>query len=742
MTQSAVESPDSGREPSRRDSQQLLRSSLLVPNDTCWRIEQTEHLSVLIDAEAYFVALRSALVQARERVFILGWDVDSRTRLGSEDTVKDGLPLQLLPLLQVLLDRRPELQVYVLSWDFSMIYTLEREWMPSWVFTHAHPRLHFQLDSAHVVGASQHQKLVVVDDTLAFTGGIDLTIRRWDRTAHDVDDRARRDPEGELYPPMHDVQLCLDGAAASALAESARERWQRATAHHAGAAVPAAISGKRAPTTLWPEQLPYSFETLPVGLSRTFSTLIPEDPDIHEIARLTERVFQTAQRYIYIENQYFTSSIAAKALVACLEKPEGPEVILVLPVMESGWLEQSSMGILRKQVLARVRSSDRHGRLHMFYPQLPGSQHGLHIHCKLMIADDQLLKIGSANLSNRSLGLDTECDVSIETRPEDPDYERISDGVRSVLARLLAEHLELDERDCRERLDAAPSLVAFIEAERAHSKPRRLERLPEHPPDPALDLRSLGEWAVDPERPMAGETFVSGLFPIRVRIPWLRGAAASVALIVPVLLMTVYAMPHAVQLEQWTRSSTHLVWLWLAYTLAATLFAPLSLLLGAVCTLLDSGVAFAFALSGALLSASLSHGIGRIFRPWTLRWLHSQRVRQLQHSARIRAVRATIIARLLPVGNFTASNLLAGALAVPFGRFWLGNLAGLAYGSALVVGFAKCAQLAVRTPSALNVALCCVAGILLIALSYGAASVVGRTFSAAERAARNRPHQG
>src|SRR5436190_223066 len=83
------------------------------------------------------------------------------------------------------------------------------------------------------------------------------------------------------------------------------------------------------------------------------------------------------------------------------ERATGADVILVLPLLESGWLEQSSMGMLRRQTLAKLRRSDRHGRLHIYYPKLPASEHGLQIHGKVMICDDRMLKIGSANLSNR-----------------------------------------------------------------------------------------------------------------------------------------------------------------------------------------------------------------------------------------------------------------------------------------------------------------------------------------------------
>jgi len=712
------------RRPSETPLPDAERPSLLVPGHTCWRIETADRASALVDAAAYYGALRSAIAGARKHVFILGWDVDSRTRLCADKRPRDGLPACLLPFLRAVLRRQKDLHIYILAWDFSMIYAFERELMPSFVFSRVHPRLHYQLDSAHMVGASHHTKLVVVDDDLAFVGGIDLTIRRWDHPSHRVADDARRDPEGEPYAPMHDVQMCVDGAAARALSELARERFRAAAESGKPALTPPALGPEpRHMGAPWPAGLEPDFRDVPVGISRTSSGTPVAPRTIHEIASLTRRAFATAERYIYIENQYFTSSVAARALCECLEKPEGPEVVLVLPVLESGWLEQSSMGVLRRQVLARIRQSDRHGRLHIYYPKLPGSEHGLHVHCKLMIVDGRALKVGSANLSNRSLGLDSECDVTIEARPGDRDEARIQTGVHSVLVRLLAEHLGLHEAACRARLERAGSIVQLIEAERGRA--RCLEPLPESLPDPALDLGALGDWVVDPERPMAGETFIAGFFPTAVRHPLLRSTLASLSLLLPVLLMALFADVHAPSMRAWLDSGSHLGWVFAAYTLASSAFVPVSVLLGAICLLLPPPAALAFALSGALLSASLTHAIGQRFRPLTLRFLRGQRARQLARSARVRAFRATVIARLLPAGNFTASNLLAGALGVPFWRFLLGNLAGLGLGTSLLLIFAKRVLRATEEPSALNIGLCCAAGAAMITLCY----MVARTFA-------------
>jgi phosphatidylserine/phosphatidylglycerophosphate/cardiolipin synthase-like enzyme/uncharacterized membrane protein YdjX (TVP38/TMEM64 family) len=691
---------------------------LLIPGETCWRIEHAERASVLIDADAYFTALRAAMIAARRQIVIVGWDVDSRTRLSADARPKDGFPAQLLPLLKALLRRSSELQVFILAWDFSMIYTLERELMPSLTFSKVHPRLHFMLDGVHAVGASHHQKLAVIDDCLAFAGGVDLTIRRWDRPAHRADERARKDPFGAPYLPMHDVQLCFDGAAAGALAELARWRWARAARGFAYR--PAAISGER----LWPRGLAPDFGDLPLGISRTYSGSGLGDQELREVETLICRAIRTAQRYVYIENQYLTASSAARALVDSLAQPQGPELCVVLPQLETGWLEQSSMGVLRRQVLARLRAHDPHGRLHLYYPKLPGTPHGLQVHCKLMIIDDALLTIGSANLSNRSLGLDTECDVTIEARPGDRDAARICAGVRRVLAKLLAEHLELSEAECSEWLQHG-SPYELIESRRGRE--RCLEQLPESLPDPTFDLGALGDWVIDPERPMAGETFIEGLFPIDLRHPILRSVLASLVMLSPVLVMAGVFQEHSAWFDRIAHAPLTDAYLWLGFAAGCLTFVPVSLQLAAAAVIFDPGAAIVFGVSGALVASAVAYGVGRCFRPLTLRLVRGRRAHQLQRSAKVRAFRATVIARLLPVGNFTASNLLAGALNVPFPRFLFGNLAGLSFGVVMLVLFAKRALKAFAQPSTLNTLAGVAAGAAMIGLCYAVASLFEHT---------------
>jgi len=205
------------------------RARVFAPGRNCWRIERAERLAFLVDGEEYFGAVRAALRRARRSILILGWDIDSRMRL-VPDGANNGLPEPLGEFLNAVVAGQPDLHGYVLSWDFAMLYAMEREWLPIYKLDwRTHRRLSFRLDDRHPVGASHHQKVIVIDDALAFVSGYDLTRCRWDTSAHRIADRRRVDHRGEAYPPFHDVGVMVSGDCAAALGELARERWERAT---------------------------------------------------------------------------------------------------------------------------------------------------------------------------------------------------------------------------------------------------------------------------------------------------------------------------------------------------------------------------------------------------------------------------------------------------------------------------------------------------------------------------------
>lgn len=435
------------------------QTRILEPKRNCWTIQHSDRVSVLIDASNYYRALYETLLLAEEQVLILGWDTDSRVKLLQDDP--DCPPFG--EFLSQLLKQKPNLKIHILSWDYAFIYAFEREALPKIKFDMiGDPRLEFLLDNNHPLGASQHQKVVVIDDQIAFSGGLDLTGRRWDTRAHQGVDERRTDPGGTQYAPFHDVQIAVSGNAAQALGDLARERWRAAT----GLDLPR--PSRKEP--VWPQSAPVLLNDVQVGLSRTLPLYQGRRP-IYEVEKLFHDMIASAEHCIYIENQYFTSDEIAKCLAKRLEEPEGPEVVLVLPCDNSGWLEENTMGILRARALRILHEADKFKRLRVMHPVVPNlpPEKYLQVHSKVMIIDDRILRVGSANLSQRSMGFDSECDITLDAS-SNKDAAQIKKAAREIRASLLGEHLGVAAKEIEETLYETGSLVATVDALRGRER--------------------------------------------------------------------------------------------------------------------------------------------------------------------------------------------------------------------------------------------------------------------------------
>lgn len=171
-------------------------------------------------------------------------------------------------------------------------------------------------------------------------------------------------------------------------------------------------------------------------------TVAKNNPEIRKCEELYLDAIGAAQKQIYIENQYITSHSITGVIAEPLKKPEGPDVILILPESSNGWLEVSLMDQIRAHRLDQLKETDKYDRLRILYP-VDDKRGKIHVHAKVCIIDNKLLRIGSANLTNRSMGTDSECDLAIEAVDEGPAAEKIAE----IRNRLVAEHLGLKQND-------------------------------------------------------------------------------------------------------------------------------------------------------------------------------------------------------------------------------------------------------------------------------------------------------
>jgi phosphatidylserine/phosphatidylglycerophosphate/cardiolipin synthase-like enzyme len=438
--------------------------SLFQPGQNCRTVAQANRVALIVDGEDYFRAFMRAAERAQRSIILLAWDFNSRARLNFDGA--DDPPEVLGDFLNYLVRKNRRLRIYILDWDFPMIYARDREsaalvklgwgWKP-------HRRVHLKFDSTHPPGGSHHQKIAVIDDKLAFCGGLDLTCQRWDTHDHAPSDE-RRTVDGKPYPPFHDAMIAVDGDAARELSVICRERWRSATGKD--------IPWQRVTHDPWPPHLKPEFAHIPVAISCTAPQCSPHC-ERREIEQLYLDMIGRAKHRIYIENQYFTAHKVGEALAARLAEKNGPEIVVVTRLLSHGWLEEYTMGVLRTKLIQRLRQADREGRFQVYYPHMPGLTEGtcLDVHSKLTIIDDEHLRVGSANFANRSMGLDTECDVTIEARGE----EKISRAIADFRSRLISEHLGVDAADFEREFKSRKSLHKAIDA--LHSDKRTLQPL-------------------------------------------------------------------------------------------------------------------------------------------------------------------------------------------------------------------------------------------------------------------------
>ena len=169
-------------------------AAVLREGRNCWRISESSRAAVLVDGQAYFAHLHDALLHAKRSILILGWDFDGRIKLPQDDPDCPSLG----DMLRSLVERNAELHVDILVWSVAVWHApsspagllLGERWQE-------HPRIRLHLDTRHPIYAAHHQKIVCIDETLAFSGGMDLTVMRWDTPAHHASEPLRLDPEGQ-----------------------------------------------------------------------------------------------------------------------------------------------------------------------------------------------------------------------------------------------------------------------------------------------------------------------------------------------------------------------------------------------------------------------------------------------------------------------------------------------------------------------------------------------------------------
>ena len=648
--------------------------SILKPGENCCAVARAGRVAMLIDSEVYFRAFWHAALRAERSIMIVGWDFDSRTRLHFDPVEPDGAPALMGDFLNYLARRRPALRIRILDWDYPMVYGTDRETRPEYGFGWKPARnVQLRYDDTHPFAGSQHQKIVVIDDALAFSGGIDIATRRWDNPGHETRE-PRRVADDTPYPPVHDLMISVDDEAARALGNMARARWRNATGQKLRPCT--APSGDP-----WPDELAVDIKDVEVGIARTLPASDGE-PAVREVEQLYLDMIAAAKRDIYIENQYFTSPVIADALEKRLAEPDGPQILLVLRLLSHGWLEEHTMHVLRSRLLARMLRADRHGHFRVCYPHVPGLPEGqcLDVHSKVMVVDDELMRIGSSNLCNRSMGVDTECDVLVEARGR----PRVQAAIRDFRERLLAEHLHCGLEKVQACCKKGTPLCAVVDSLCGPERSlRKLEDFPQYP-DAVLELASVA----DPAEPLTQNFFDAPPSTAESRPAWGRLAVIAAVFAVLAALWRFTPLADVVtpqKVVEWAKDFGGRPWapfaVAFAYTPACFVMFPRPLITLAAVIAFGPWIGFAVALTGVVFSAGVTYLAGMRMRRDTVRRLAGRRMNRMIEVLRRHGLLAMTLLRLVPLAPFAVEGIVAGAVRLKLWHLLLGTAIGMLPGT-------------------------------------------------------------
>ncbi len=671
----------------------------LREGENCWRQSRIDKAGFIMSGRDYFLAFRQALLQAERTVYILAWDVKESIELVREDGYDDGFPLTLSDFIFALLDDRPELEIYILLWDYSMLYIVEREWLPFTKWRRKdHPRLHLKTDDTIEIGASHHQKVVVIDDSLAFCGGLDLSTWRWDTTDHQAKDSRRTTPKGETYQPYHDVQVVCTGTVARDFGDLCRYRWQRAT----GSKLQRPHS--KDTEASWPACVDVDIESTEVGIAFTYSSYKKYEP-AYQIRQSYLEVIEAAKEYIYIENQYLSSHELTEALIKRLQTPEGPEIVMIL-TREAGWAEESTMGVLRDRLLEKLAEADMHGRFSVFYPFVAdesGNQSQVYVHAKLLISDDRILFAGSANLSNRSMKVDSEVNLVFAKQEQTSE-------IKQILHRLLAIHAHCSEERAAEALSRNNSLNNAIK-ELGRDSLHRLRKL-ETVTD-SLILEKLGDTQLlDPDEPLSPASWMDSIITDAEKKEKSRPSLHTYAKWAIILILGILVVwlvlafwnefldkQYIIDLLAGFRSSPGLLPVMFSiFLLGGLVGISINLLLVAATIAVGPWVTLGCGLAGSFASAVIAFWAGKTFGKTLVQKIAPKKQKKISQQLGRPGIFSVAVIRLVPVAPFVVVNLVAGVLKISFSHFILGTLLGMVPGMIAVVWVTSQAQTAFSDP--------------------------------------------
>ncbi|ADQ84568.1 VTT domain-containing protein [Methylovorus sp. MP688] len=696
-----------------------------------WHAAQATHAALLVDCANYYRALYHAICEARHSIFILGWDIDSRIELlRGEEAASASCPPMLYELLTWKAGQNPAIQIYLNRWNYSVFLAAERESFSEfkWKWQDA-DNIHFVFDGQLPLGASHHQKVVVVDDELAFCGGMDVAIARWDKREHHTEDDRRVDPDGTLklgakkeFGPYHDIQAVVAGPVVQPLATLVRERWHQATGKHA---IPTRMPDSDALPAVWPKFAKPALTNIRTAVALTQPAFLRQ-PVRTQIKQLYLDMIARAEQFIYMENQFFTQKDIARALNKRLKERPGLRALLISCDRPQGIMERKSMYTGRVHFKELLEAGGVGGRVVMAYPA--SSEHGeekaIRIHSKLMVVDDHYLRVGSSNINRRSMTLDTECDLMFEAHDE--ATQQAIAGMRNDLIR---EHTGRELDDIQQLISSGASVQTFLE-DIPHSR-QHLRRINDEAYRHERFSR-IATWLADPAHPLLPRLITSRgqRKQFRASIPpkLVIAVLAIIALVLAwkVTPLSEYATPEKIVplLEKVKNTAWAFPAGMAAYIVGTLIFFPHMIMTATVVIVFPPMEAFLIAMLGSLVSCIIGFFAGKQLGEDSLRALTGRYAKNIAHYADKGGLVGLTLLRLVPIAPYTVVNLALGMMNVPFWRLMAATVLGMLPGTAVSVLLGQSALSFWKHPDMHNMLLLgggLLAWILIIVLSHLAA---------------------
>jgi uncharacterized membrane protein YdjX (TVP38/TMEM64 family) len=359
------------------------------------------------------------------------------------------------------------------------------------------------------------------------------------------------------------------------------------------------------------------------------------------------------------------------------------------------------------------------------------------IHSKIMIVDDRFLRVGSANMNNRSMGADTECDLAIEAGGEGERAAEARTAIVDLRNRLLGEHCGVAAADVASALARHGSLVAAADTLSANG--HSLRSIDDGRPDRGIVSR-LAERIADPARPLRLGR-LAGLLP-RLLLSRSRGMARgpglAIALVGAIFVMLTLAwqvtglsgLAEPEQVQELMSVAAGKRWaaavVLMAFVVGGAVAFPVSIMILATAAVFGPWLGLLYATAGAWTSALVMYGIGTRFGQEALSRLLGTRWDRAREHLHRRGLLAVVAVRVVPVAPFTLVNLAAGAAGVRLVDFVVGTVLGMGPGLVAMAFLGDRIVQVVAHPGAGEIMLLGLGVAAWIALALAAQTVVSR----------------